>query len=254
MSVLLKKNYIRPKDPEEDREWQDALMGVLLQTTRDTAGKLVRSFVDEGDGVGAWRALITRYGNDSPELMQAKQIELIQKVVDIRCKDRECVLETVHTFEYLFRELDKFECGFADAAKKLMVLVQMRAVAPDIYFAIASRTELTYDKTLAELKKLAALNKVVDRSCGGGGAPMGAFHTTTSKKWGKKAAQSEKCFWCQKTGHRIAETAQIEKQGSHVRKSQVARSLGTGTGEEVTGTQPRAPPRGPSSPFASMQK
>ncbi len=88
MSVLLKKNYIRPKDPEEDRERQDALMGVLLQTTRDAAGKLVRSFIDEGDGVGAWRALITRYGNDSPELKQAKQIELIQKVVDIRCKDR----------------------------------------------------------------------------------------------------------------------------------------------------------------------
>ncbi len=34
---------------------------------------------------------------------------------------------------------------------------------------------------------------------------MGAFHSTTQKKKGKKAAQPEKCFWCQKTGHRIAD-------------------------------------------------
>ncbi len=32
------------------------------------------------DGVGAWRALITRYGNESLELQQAKQIEYQQKV------------------------------------------------------------------------------------------------------------------------------------------------------------------------------
>ncbi len=46
------------------------LLGILLQTTQDVAGMVVRPFAEEGDGVGAWRALISRYGNDSVELRQ----------------------------------------------------------------------------------------------------------------------------------------------------------------------------------------
>ncbi len=46
----------------------DKLMGTLLQTTRGMAGMVARPFTDKGDGVGAWKALIARYGNDSSEL------------------------------------------------------------------------------------------------------------------------------------------------------------------------------------------
>ncbi len=36
------------EEKPDTHELQDKLMGILLQTTRDAAGKLVRSFVDEG--------------------------------------------------------------------------------------------------------------------------------------------------------------------------------------------------------------
>ncbi len=52
-------------------------MGILLQTNGDMAGVVVRPFARKRDGVGAWRALITRYGNESLELQQAKQIEYL---------------------------------------------------------------------------------------------------------------------------------------------------------------------------------
>ncbi len=86
MSAMLRPGYVTPED-QEDCELQERLMGVLLQTTRDLAGVVVCPFADGGDGVGAWRALIARYGNDNLELRQAKQIEYVQKVFEMRCTD-----------------------------------------------------------------------------------------------------------------------------------------------------------------------
>ncbi len=73
-SDLLEPGYMPPPD-QEDRELQEKLLGILLQTNRDMAGVVVCPFAKKRDGVGAWRALITRYGNESLELQQAKQIE-----------------------------------------------------------------------------------------------------------------------------------------------------------------------------------
>ncbi len=73
MSALLRPECVTPKD-QEGCELQERLMGVLLQT-RGLAGVVLRPFADGGDGVGASKALIARYGNDNLKLRQAKQIE-----------------------------------------------------------------------------------------------------------------------------------------------------------------------------------
>ncbi len=118
LSALLRMKYDNVKREGEemlDRELQDKLMGILLQATRDVAGMVVRPFAEEGDGVGAWKALITRYGNDSVELKQARQIEYQKMLDDLQCRDRRTILDMVHMAEHLFSELDKLECNLPDA-------------------------------------------------------------------------------------------------------------------------------------------
>ncbi len=110
LSALLEPNYVPPPD-QEDQELQEKLMGILLQTNRDMAGVVVRPFAKKRDGVGAWRALITRYGNESLELQQAKQIEYQQKVFEVKCLGRDGILDTMHRLEHLFTELDKLDCA-----------------------------------------------------------------------------------------------------------------------------------------------
>ncbi len=71
LGALLMPNFEAPKEGEFLKDYYDRiqkLLGVLLQTTRDLAGLVVRPYCDVGDGVGAWKALIQRYGNDSGEL------------------------------------------------------------------------------------------------------------------------------------------------------------------------------------------
>ncbi len=73
-----------------DAEYMDKntkLMGVLLQTTRDIAGLVVRPFADTGNGVEAWRALISRCGNDSTELRRARQIEYQKMLESTECME-----------------------------------------------------------------------------------------------------------------------------------------------------------------------
>ncbi len=117
-------------------------MGILLQTKRDMAGVVVRPFSKKRDGVGAWRARITRYGNESLELQQAKQIEYQQKVFEVKCTSRDGILDTMHRLEHLFTELDKLNCVLPDAFKRNAVLLQLREVAPEIYTAFAVKTDL----------------------------------------------------------------------------------------------------------------
>ncbi len=112
LSALLRKTYhnVKPEEEEKsDQELQDKLLGILLQTTRDVAGMVVRPFTEEGDGVGAWRALIARYGNDSSELKQARQIEHQKMLEDTVCRNRKSILDMVHVAEHLFSEMDKLD-------------------------------------------------------------------------------------------------------------------------------------------------
>ncbi len=137
LSALLEPNYVTPPG-QENQELQEKLMGILLQTNRDMAGVVVRPFAKNRDGVGAWRALITRYGNESLELQQAKQIEYQQKVFEVKCAGRDGILDTMHKLEHLFTELDKLDCILPDAFKRNAVLLQLRDVAPEIYTAFIS--------------------------------------------------------------------------------------------------------------------
>eukprot|EP01084_Bolivina_argentea_P069223 126012_1 len=212
MSILLKKSYVPTKDWEEERELQEGLIGILLQTTEDVAGMVVRPFAEDGDGVGAWRALITRYGNDSLELRQAKQIEYTQKVHEVKCKGREDLLDMVHIMEHLFVELDKLECKLPDSYKRNTILLQLRTVAPEIYTAVASKTDMSYTSTLVEVMKLAALNGVVDQRGGGGRTPTEVFYSKTTKKNVKGwKVQPNQCFWCLEIGHRVTDCPSRKK-------------------------------------------
>ncbi len=150
-------------------------MGILLQTNRDMAGVVVRPFAKKRDGVGAWRALITRYGNESQELQQAKQIEYQQKVFEVKCSGRDGILDTMHRLEHLFTELDKLDCVLPDAFKRNAVLLQLRDVAPEIYTSLAVKTDLKFAKTVVEVKKLAALNSASSFFCRGAPAHSRGF-------------------------------------------------------------------------------
>ncbi len=142
LSALLWPEYTSPKD-QEDRELKEKLMGILLQTTRDLAGMVVHPYADAGDGVGAWRALLARYGNDNRELRQTKQIEYVQKVFETRCVERNGILGTMHTLEHLFTEMDKLDCILPESFKRNVVLLQLRSVAPEIYIALAMETNMS---------------------------------------------------------------------------------------------------------------
>ncbi len=55
LSALLRLKYPHVKGEGEekpDHDLQDKLMGILLQTTRDVAGMVVRPFAEEGMGSG----------------------------------------------------------------------------------------------------------------------------------------------------------------------------------------------------------
>ncbi len=207
LSALLGPNYVPPPG-QEDQELQEKLMGILLQTNRDMAGVVVRPFAKKRDGVGAWRALITRYGNESLELQQAKQIEYQQKVFEVKCAGRDGILDTMHRLEHLFTELDKLDCILPDAFKRNAVLLQLRDVAPEICTALAVKTDLKFAKTVAEVKKLAALTSAVDKTTGDREPVVRAFFTKNKPKrgaTGKKGwkIQPNQCFWCLNFGHMV---------------------------------------------------
>ncbi len=75
MSASLKKSYMYPESSEEDKDFHEGLMVILLQTKDDVAGMVVQALSEKGMG----------WGNDSLELRQVKQVEYTQKVYEIKC-------------------------------------------------------------------------------------------------------------------------------------------------------------------------
>ncbi|MCP3676231.1 MAG: hypothetical protein GY721_01180 [Deltaproteobacteria bacterium] len=62
LAALLRDEF-DPKNVKQDQ--QDLLISILLRVTRGESGKVVRPFAREGNGVGAWRALMAQYGHES---------------------------------------------------------------------------------------------------------------------------------------------------------------------------------------------
>ncbi len=211
LSALLRLKYPNIKGEGEEKpehELQDKLMGILLQTTRDVAGMVVRPFAEEGDGVGAWRALITRYGNDFNELRQARQIEYQKKLENVACGNRKAILDMAHMAEHIFCELDKLDCALPDSYKRNFIMLRIKDTAPEIYTSVAQDTEMKYHKTVVIVKKLAALNSAVDETAGGREPTAGAFFSKNKPKIGateKKGwkVQPNQCFWCLNFGHMV---------------------------------------------------
>ncbi len=169
------------------------LLGIFLQTTKDLAGMVVRPFCDQGDGVGAWNALITRYGNDCKELRQARQIEYTQRVLETECKNMGSILDTVHKLEHLFTELEKLECGLPDPFKRNYLLIRLKDTAPEIYTSVAQDMEMKYDATVNNIKRLAALNSAIDETRGS--------ETEGCYMKGLVTKDRNICEHCRKTGH-----------------------------------------------------
>ncbi len=163
-----------------------------MQTTRDLAGMVVRPYADVGDGVGAWRALISRYGNDNKELRQPKQIEYVQKVFETRCAERDGIIDTMHTLEHLFMEMDKLDCALPESFTRNVVLLQLRSTAPEIYTALAMEMNVNFERTLAEAKKLAVLNSAVDDSKKGKEDQATIFYSENKPKRGTPVKKTQK--------------------------------------------------------------
>ncbi len=142
-------------------------------------------------------ALITRYGNDSKELRQARQIEYTQRVLETECKDRGSNLDTVHTLEHFFTELEKLECGLPDSFKRNYLMIRLKDTAPEIYTSVAQDIEMKYDTMVHNVKRLAALNSAIDetKSNGTEGCHMKGFMTKDRNI----------CEYCGKKGHNDAE-------------------------------------------------
>ncbi len=204
LGALFLPGYKRPVRADEDFQEKNAkLMGILLQTTKDVAGLVVRPFADGGDGIGAWKALISRYGNDSKELRRARQIEFQRMLEATECVDREGILDMLHTADHLFRELQKLECPLPESYKINFLMLRIRDIAPEMYTTVSAKTDISYEKCVAELKNLSAYNTAVDRAKM---ESIGRCSTVVGEKLNRKEhrawrPEKNQCYWCLKKGH-----------------------------------------------------
>ncbi len=85
---------------------------------------------------------------ESLELQHAKKIKYQQKVFEVKYVGRDGILDTMHTSEHLFNQLDKFDCVLPDAFKRNAVLLQLSKVAPKIYTAMVVKMDLKNSATV----------------------------------------------------------------------------------------------------------
>ncbi len=160
--------------------------------------------------------LITRYGNDSIELKQARQIEYQKKLDDVQCCNRKGILDVVHMAEHLFSELDKIDCCLPDSYKRNFIMLNIKDTDPEIYTSVAQDTDMNYHQTAVTVKKLAALSGAIDKTEKGTKIPIRSFFSKTKKetkgeytrnsKFTKKwYPEHNQCFWCLEMGHRCVE-------------------------------------------------
>ncbi len=120
------------KVEDADERDNDTLMSIILHFTRGEAGKVVRSFARKGDGVGAWRALASHYGNECKELRQARLIECSRLLEKVTCQGKEDIPAMVIELEHIFGEFEDLGCPYPNVLKKLTMLSKLQPAAGDI--------------------------------------------------------------------------------------------------------------------------
>ncbi len=95
-------------------------------------------------------------------------------------------------------------------------LAPAEGCSPRNLYCIGRKTDMKFVKTVAEVKKLAALNSAVDKTSAGQEPAAGAFFSKykpergTTKKKGWKARPNQ-CFWCLDFGHMVQKCPNREK-------------------------------------------
>ncbi len=101
-------------------------------------------------------------------------------------------------------EMDKLDCILLESFKRNVVLIQLRGIAPEIFTALAMETDMKFQITLGEVKKLAALNSAVDDAKRGKDENVSIFYGNNkpTKSNGKKKwkISPKQCYWCLEFG------------------------------------------------------
>ncbi len=192
---------------------------------------MVRPFAREGDGVGAWKALMAQYGHESKELRQARLLECMRMLTRLRCESREKIAAFVVELDYLFGEFEALECKYPESLKKLALLERIESAAPDVYGAVIKDESLGYTALTATVRRMAALDSAMGRAIKTEELESQAFPIKTYRQQKGKSRQSlpqrkkiswrperDQCLWCLKKGHHIADCrSKVNGEPSRIR-------------------------------------
>ncbi len=110
----------------------------------------------------------------------------------------------VHTVDHLVQELEKLNCTLPESYKINFLMLRIREVAPEIYIAVATKIQLTYDQCITELKSISAHDTAIDIAKVDS---IGRCSTLISRKTDKREQMwrpgKDQCYWCLKRGHTV---------------------------------------------------
>ncbi len=185
---------------------------------------MVRPFARSGDGIGAWKALMSQYGHESKELRQARLLECMRRLSNLNCECREKISSFVVELDHLFGEFEALDCTYPEPLKKLILLERIEGAAPDVYGATIKDESLGYEALAATVKRMAALDNAMGRASRKEESDTQIYHMNSCWQKNQKRqsqAQTKKvnwrperdqCLWCLKKGRRLAD-CQSNKRG-----------------------------------------
>ncbi len=202
LAALLREDNDVKHAPEDQ---QDLLISILLRVTRGEAGKVVRPFARKGDGIAAWRALMSQYGHESKDLRQARLLECTRRLTNLNCVSREKISTFVLELDHLFGEFEALDCEYPEPLKKLTLMERIEGAAPDVYGAIIKDEALSYAALAATVKRMAALDSAMSRASDKEKHETQMFHAKNTWKKANWRPERDQCLWCLKKGHRLAD-------------------------------------------------
>ncbi len=249
LSYLIRDEVKKEEANDNDND-NDLLMSIILRSTRGEAGKIVRPFAKRGDGTSAWRALAQHYGNECKDRRQARIIECAKMLEKTACRSKEDITSMVVELDHIFSEFEELGCPYPSELKKVTLLTKLQPAAGEIYGCIIKDADMTYEKTTASVRRMAAFDGAVDRANKRTEPELGAYHGNAirnqnglvtnqvrgnvkkshqgrpkkGKAWGKAWTPAwDQCLWCLKKGHRYAacpgklcgEPSRVRPDGTH---------------------------------------